>query len=193
MITKVTSLDFTSLKNPYTGELMEVYMLVAPSGEVRFSAPETYSPGDVFDTPEACYRKWNRVNGIEGPKQGSLILCAYTGEPLSLVKSTFGGYRYLGGFDPRMLHTREEFLYYANMRNGESTMPKPAILERVKTDDSKKHVTERMKKHAEAAAPKLDEEKVHMVEESLQPFKDKMEGSSTVSMSMSSKKTNGKR
>jgi len=186
MITKVTSADFNDLVNPYTGKQMIVMMNVTPAG-VTFFAPDTYSTYERLPTPEECYRKWNRVNDIEGGRTGKPIQCAYTGEPLSVVHTDFGCY-FRGGFDPRMFHTRESFLYYATMRGGVSKYPKPdGRSPRVTAPPRKPSVTKAMSKHAEKETPKLDDDKIHMVENALKPYKAVIPGSSTVSMSQGTK------
>lgn len=195
MITKATSDDFANIVNPYTGKPMEVFMNVADDGQVTFFSPDTYSPSDRFDTAELCYRKWSRINGVENRKAGKPICCAYTGEALALVPSAFGGFHYVGGFDPHVFHSREEFLYYATMRDGVATREAPGGSEsfaRVKVPTREGRITDAAKKHADDAAPKLDTEKMHMIENSLKPFKNDLPGSSTVSMSVT-RKSNGRR
>lgn len=189
MLTKVTSKDFEGLANPYTGDPMVVYMLTG-SGPVKFTCPDTFSTSDTADTVSALYDKWNRVNGVSGTRAGA-IRCAYTGELLSLGKR-FGKPCYSGGFDPHRFYSREAFLYYAWMRNGVSKYPPPPEnTARVKSPANEGEVTERQKEYADRSAPSLDEDKVHMVEKSLTPFKDRLEGSSTVSMHVG--KTKGTR
>jgi len=167
---------------------MVVMMNVSPSG-VTFFSPDTYSTYERLPTPEACYRKWNRVNDIEGGRTGKPLKCAYTGDDLSVVHTEFGCY-FRGGFDPHMFYTREEFLYYATMRGGVSKYPKPdGKTCRVSTGPRKAHVTDAMVRHAEKEAPKLDDDKIHMVENALKPHRDIIPGSSTVSMSQGRKKT----
>ena len=192
MLTKVTSKDFQGLTNPYTGEPMVVFMHTSPSG-VKFTCPDTFSTSESAETPAELYARWDRKNGISGLRTGSRIVCAYTGEPLSIGNS-FGKPCYVGGFDPRRFYTRDEFLYYAWMRDGKSPFPKPEPSGlRLKAPAREGEVTERQKQHAESEAPKLDEEKVHMIEKSMLKHKDNLERSSTVSMSTSSKRgKNGK-
>lgn len=192
MLTKVTSQNFQGLTNPYTGEPMVVFMHVSPSG-VKFTCPDTFSTADPAETTGELYARWNRKNGVTGLRAGSPIACAYTGELLS-QGTRFGKPCYTGGFDPHMFYSREEFLYYAWMRDGKSPYPKPVNDNtRAKAPTREGEVTERHRAHAEAEAPKLDEEKVHMVEASMSKFKGSIEGSHTVSMHTSSKRgKNGK-
>lgn len=187
MMTKVTSRDFQGLTNPYTGEPMVVFMLTSPAG-VRFTCPDTFSTADSAETTADLYNAWNRINGVSGFKTNKPIVCAYTGKPLSIAQS-FGKPCYSGGFDPHLFYSREEFLYYAWMRDGVSKFPEPKKSDtRVKAPPREGEITERQKRHAETEAPSLDEEKIHMIEKSMLKHKDQLEQSSTVSMSVNSKK-----
>lgn len=191
MLTEVTSNDFRGLVNPYTGEPMRVFMVTGGDGPVKFTCPDTFSTSDPAETSEALYAGWNRVNGVSGLKSGQLIKCAYTGELLGCA-TRFGKPRYTGGFDPHLFYSRDEFLYYAWMRDGVSKFPEPrGEDQRVKTPGRTGEVTERHKAHVDAQAPELDEEKIHMIEDSMKPFKDSLERSSTVSMAETGKR--GKR
>ena len=181
---KVTSEDFARLVNPYTGKPMEVYMLVG-AGEPLFTCPETFSTSDVYRTTADLYGAWNTANGISGARSGMPVRCAYTGEPLSIVE-TQDGFCYSGGFNPHMFHTRDEFLRLATMRDGvQSYFPPEAA--RITTPPPKPEVTEAARRHAEAAAPSLDDEKVHMIEASAKRHGEKLV-SSMVSMNTNRKK-----
>ena len=57
---------FGAMKNPYTGEIIRVKMSTSSTGAIRFFAPDTYSPTNVYPTAKEAYRNWNRVNGVEG-------------------------------------------------------------------------------------------------------------------------------
>lgn len=186
MLTKVTSKDFEGLTNPYTGEPMVVFMNVDGSSRVTFTCPDTYSTAAPAETTEKLYDLWNRINGVSGFKTNQPIKCAYTGELLS-PSTSFGKPCYAGGFDPRRFYTREEFLYYAWMRDGVSKFPPPEEVSRIKSTTREGEITERHKEHADQSAPSLDEEKIHMIEDSMAPFKDQLEGSSTVSMAVNKK------
>lgn len=190
MLTKVTSKDFTGLVNPYTGEPMTVFMLTG-NGPVKFTCPKTFSTADLAGSDSELYDRWNRVNGVSGLKTGKPIACAYTGELLTPV-TRFGQKCYSGGFDPHLFYSRSEFLHYAWMRDGVSKFPKPGPESRVKAPENEGEVTEKQKKHAEASAASLDDEKIHMIEKSVSKFKDTLEGSSTVSMSVPTKGRRGK-
>lgn len=112
-----TAEEFKSLRCPYTGNPLEVRMLVVPGQPPRFHAPGAYSPAERYPTPEDAYRMWNRVDGVEGLKTGRPITCAYTGAVLAAVRDR-EGCGFSGAFDPRMFWTREEFLRKATMRDG---------------------------------------------------------------------------
>lgn len=112
-----TADEFKALRCAYTGEPYDVYMLVVPGQPPKFHAPNAYSPSQPFETAEKAYRMWNRVDGVEGLKSGRPITCAYTGEMLAAA-SDRDGHWLTGGFDPRMFHSRADFLRYATMRDG---------------------------------------------------------------------------
>ena len=113
---------FDNAINPYTGKKMEVHLVTMKTGQVMFYAPGTYSTTNKFATSHDVIREWSRVNGVSGsrhPESG--VRCAYTGEELTMNKDPETGEYWLsGGFDPTILHTREEFLYYVYMRDGNS-------------------------------------------------------------------------
>lgn len=114
-----TGEDFRDLVNPYTGKPLRVKMMVAPSP--RFFCPDTYSTAVRFPTARAAYDAWARKDGISGAREGRVIKCAYTGETL-VPRHDGAGYWFEGGFDPRMLRSRSEFLRLATMRDGKSPM-----------------------------------------------------------------------
>lgn len=126
---EVTSRDFLSLRCPYTGEPLRTYMLVSPSG-VRFFAPGARSPRDRYPTARDLYDAWATRAGISGVARGDDIKCPYTGETLE-IRSDASGFWYSGGFDPAVPRSRDEFLYYASMRDGVSKYPKPGAQDRV--------------------------------------------------------------
>lgn len=114
-----TAPEFKALRCPYTGDPLEVRMLVVPGSPPRFHAPDAYSPAIPRPTPDEAYRLWNRVDGVEGLKSDTPVVCAYTGVPLSPAHCP-DGYFFNGGFDPRMFHSREGFLRLASSRGGVS-------------------------------------------------------------------------
>lgn len=121
---KVTAKAFADLVNPYTGLPVEVMMMTTKTGVPKFYAPKTYSTHQYFGSRAAAYAAWCRSLGIDDVRKGQPVVCAYTGEPLRLVKDEYG-FHYEGGFDPRRFYTRAEFLYFATMRNGVSKYGKP--------------------------------------------------------------------
>ena len=112
---------FRGIADPYTGEPLRVKMLVTKSSP-RFFAPAAYSPCVRYGTAKAAYDAWARKDGIAGARKGREIRCAYTGELLTPMHDETG-YWFDGGFDPRRFWSREEFLRYARMRDGESPVP----------------------------------------------------------------------
>lgn len=158
---RAESPEFTSLTDAYTGERLEVFMVATPDGP-KFCAPDAESP--------------RRMRSDEP----STPTCPYTGKAL-VPRCTPSGWFMVGGFDPRLPRDREEFLYYATMRNGVSKYPPPSW-QRAEAAPRTGKVTRRQRAHADRARPQIDEFHVHSVERSLKPFKDVIPGSSTVSM-----------
>lgn len=159
---RAESPEFTSLTDAYTGERLDVFMVATPDGP-KFCAPDAESPRRVWTVEEPPMRT-----------------CPYTGEALTLHHLP-SGWLMIGGFDPRLPRAREEFLYYATMRNGKSRYPKPSGL-RAEATLRVGRVTRRQWAHADKAQPRIDEFHVHSIEKSLAPFKGDIPGSSTVSM-----------
>lgn len=114
---KCTGSDFAGLVNPYTGKPVVTEMVVLKDGSCVFCAPDTYSTADYFPTAKEAYDAWARSLGIDGARRNGVIACAYTGNPLSVVKTDFG-YHYEGGFDPHMMWPRHEYLNMMTMRDG---------------------------------------------------------------------------
>ena len=123
-ILDVTAPAFRGIKNPYTGEPVKVRMLVPKTGKPLFFAPDDYSVRDRYPTRREAVFAWNRVDGVGGMKDNQPFRCAYTGETLRPVSNGAQAW-FEGGFDPHLLRSREEFLYYATMRDGVSKYPKP--------------------------------------------------------------------
>lgn len=162
MIYDCDGVDFDGLRNPYTGERLAVKMLVCPDGRALFAAPDAYSPAaSRSESSEAAYRLWDRVDGKEGLRtaQRQAVVCAWTGEPLSM-KRTERGWALVGGFDPTVFRPRDEFLYYAEMRAGASPRPKPGARERAEQPPRRARVTERHRRGVEERAARLDEDSV---------------------------------
>lgn len=124
-----TSEEFAGLTNPYTGEPLRVKMVIAQGGVVFFHDPDTYSTTQPFGSVAEAHRQWSRVDGVFGCRpDGEPAKCAYTGE--LLTPRDDGSYS--GGFDPTVFHTREEFLYFATMRDGKSKYPAPGTTPRTR-------------------------------------------------------------
>lgn len=119
-----TGAAFRGLKNPYTGEPMKVMMVVRTGGDPLFFAPDTYDTGRRAHSSREAYDLWTRVDGIGGRRTDVPPKCAYTGESLTYASDADGAW-FNGGFNPTRLHTRDEFLTKARMRNGRSTDPIP--------------------------------------------------------------------
>lgn len=194
MTTVCSGPRFESLVNPYTGERIATVMSVA-GGRIRFRAPDTYSTSDYFPTAEDAYRHYNRVNGTEGLRSGKPIVCAYTGRPLTLEHDEYG-YRYSGGFNPKLFYTRDEWMYYASMRGGSTRYPMPGgdPSPRV-TRPVRPVITASARRHAEEMRTELTDDAVKLAEKTMAELRDKglvTKGSSTVSMSVPKGKGSGK-
>lgn len=182
---------FGELVNPYSGEKILVKMSVSRTGRVRYFAPDTYTPAQFFPTAKEAFRHWNRVNGVEGMKEGRPITCAYSGRPLTL-EHTADGYHYTGGIDLHMLYDRGEFLYFAAMRDGKSPYPAPSgETGRVEKPAERAEITGTMRRHADEMSTDLTQDALDLAEKTMSEI-DAMAGglekSSTVSMSVSGKK-----
>lgn len=168
----VTSREFEGIVNPYTKEEMRVRMVVGCGPEPLFHAPDTFSTNDLQESTKRLYELWSRVDGRQGIRTGS-PKCAYTGEPMTVTEFD-GGYHFIGGFNPKVLMTRDEFLYYATMRNGVSKYPKPSALARVtKSTDSVKP-SESQKRHAESVTPGVSQESIDVATANIEKHKDEL-------------------
>lgn len=170
--------EFRALRCAYTGEPLEVYMLVRPGSQPLYHAPRAYSPSVPFPTAEQAYRAWNRVDGVEGVKTGTPIVCAYTGKVLAAAK-TSDGHFFRGGFDPRMFHSRDDFLRLATSRGGESARPSGGRVEAVRGGS-------RPSRARPSAPSGPSDEAVDIAASVLQRHRDDLpaQASSTVSMSV---------
>lgn len=184
-----TAEEFRSLVCPYTGRPLQVYMLIVPGQRPMFHAPEAYAPAIPYESKETSYRMWNRKNGVEGLKSDTPIVCAYTGEPLRPMSDPHG-FWYSGGFDPRRFYPREDFLRLASSRNGVSPreVEEPTRIE-ASAPDMKPVFPHRIDK------PELSDEAIHIAEKAVATVKDILptQASTTVSMSVSSKRVRSKR
>lgn len=124
MTAECTAKQFRDIRNPYTGKRMVVMLKTTVKGEVKFFCPDTYSTSDRQPTAELAYRRWNRVNGVEGGKEGRPVVCAYTGKPL-VLRHDEDGYWYEGGFNPRLMYSRADFLRFATARGSIAPCAQP--------------------------------------------------------------------
>ena len=168
----VTSREFDGIRNPYTKEPMRVKMVVGCGPEPLFHAPDTFTTNDLQDTPKRLYELWSRVDGRQGIRSGA-PKCAYTGESMTVAEFD-GGYHFIGGFNPRVLRTREEFLYYATMRNGVSKYPKPSETVRVTKPNEIAKPSESQKRHAESVTPGVSQESIDIASENIEKHKDEL-------------------
>lgn len=182
----VTSEKFRGLVNPYTGEPIQVKMLIPESGRPLFFAPDTFTHAKHYPTVAQALDAWDCENGVTGIKPRSSLRCPYTGEGLT-IEHDVAGYWLRGGFDPCRLWSDAEFLYYATMRNGVSKYPKPAQDSRVTAPPE---TPDEMPESREDPVEPTDEAR-RVAESVVDQFKDKvgMKGSGTVSMAT----TKGKR
>lgn len=167
MIVDCNASKFRGLKNPYTGEEMRVKMLVQANGSPLFFCPDTYSTATRFRTAAEALDAWERQNGISGIKPRTPVRCAYTGEDLRIAEDCVGFYLE-GGFDPHRLMSDDEFVYYANMRDGRSTVDRPVVGSRV----SYVEPVERVTVTTDDSGPDSDMMKV--AEDTVSQFKDSL-------------------
>lgn len=120
-----TGSAFRGLVNPYTGEPMKVKMVVRTGAEPLFFAPDTYDTAKRQPSSSAALDRWSRVDGIAGLRNSVPPKCAYTGGTLTFASDSDGAW-FKGGFNPSHLHTRDEFLYKATMRDGKPSRPAPS-------------------------------------------------------------------
>ena len=122
MVVRCEGEAFRGLRNPYTGEPVEVEMALSGGRAMFRAAKKTYATSDEFPTYQEARAMWSRIDGVIGVKPPSApVVCAYTGRPLVPVKTASGGYRFSGGFDPNMWAPRDAFL--AAMRGVPHTAP----------------------------------------------------------------------
>lgn len=182
----VTSKDFENLVNPYTGQRMVVKMAIGFGDEPMFHSVNTYSTADLQKSTRELFNLWGRVDGRGGLRSGK-PKCAYTGEPLA-AKEIGGLYRFDGGFDPKVYRTREEFLYYATMRDGKPVRPKPESVGRVTKPASEAKPSEGQKRHADSVTPGASQESVEMAAKAIEAHKDDLNLPTKVSMSTGRKR-----
>jgi len=99
---------FQGIVNPYTDEPVETFMRVRSGKPPQFFAPETYSPVSPHAPGTAP------------------TMCFWTGKVLKHVTDENGKVWAMGGFNPHVPTSREEYLYFMHMRNGVSPLPPPS-------------------------------------------------------------------
>ena len=132
MTNRVTVPRALGITCPYTGESLDVYLVVR-RGSVLYSCPDAFTLAEpVGDLAELQDRASMR-NGVHGIADGSKKpACAYTGERLRLRVLPDGRYMYEGGFNSRRaFFDLDELLYYLTMRDGKATRARPAGLQPV--------------------------------------------------------------
>lgn len=181
---KCTGAAYRGLMNRYTGKPVTVEMIVSPGSVPMFHAwPRTYSTADVFPTFEDARRMWDREDGVFGTKgKAAPLVCAYSGEPLRPVRLADGRWTFDGGFDPNMLHTREEFLGYMRMRDGVPPLPSATRVSQVIRRDGPSR--------SSSSAPEPTDDAVRIAEDAARAAGIGFE-SSTVSMHISGKAEGG--
>lgn len=184
METVCTSTDF-DVRNPYTGKIMKVFLVVLPNGKVMFHAPDEYHPGVPFDSPARALAMWRRRNGVECEDANIPVHCLHTGARLSPAVRD-GKHFFTGAWNPTLLQTRETFLYYATMQNGSSDRPAPGKRQRV---EAVVRTEMSAKRKARGGETQISDDALEAAEKSVMPNKDLLnlsEGS--VSMHVSKKK-----
>ena len=165
----VTSRDFEGIVNPYTGEPVRVKMVVGCGPEPLFHAPDTFSTNDLQESTRRLYELWSRVGGRQGLRTGA-PKCAYTGEPMTVAEFD-GGYHFVGGFNPKVLMTRDEFLYYATMRDGKATRPRPKPTCRVTKPKDDAKPSDSQKRHAESVTPDVSQDSIDIAQAQIEKHK----------------------
>ena len=99
---------FQGIVNPYTDEPVETFMRVRTGKPPQFFAPKTYSPVSPHEPG------------------GAPTMCFWTGKVLKHVTDENGKVWAMGGFNPHVPTSREEYLYFMHMRNGVSSLPPPS-------------------------------------------------------------------
>lgn len=182
---RATASAFDGLVNPYTGAKTTTMMVVTGAGEPMFHADrDEYSPWNVYPTAEDAMREWSRENGVYGLRHPP-FLCAYTGAVMTLEKVD-GGYRFAGGFNPKLFRSRESYLYYATMRGGKTDLPVPATNFPRRVDEVVRPDAPARRKQSRAAD--LTQEGIDTAKGVVEANRGLFEPGSTVSMSVVRKK-----
>lgn len=177
---KCTGRDFIGITNPYTGEPVVTEMIVGKDGACLFGAPDTYSPAAWRKTKEEAYALWCREEGIEDVRKGQKIVCAFSGAELVLEEDPDLGFRYSGGFDPRIFRKRHEYLNGITMRGGKLTRPEYVETPHVMRPGHTVYVT-----HREI---QVDDEHMRRAEQAMHDANFSPEKKTRVSMSQTTKK-----
>lgn len=112
-----TSRDFVGFKDPYTGEPLQVVIVVSRLG-VRYQVKGAYSLMTPYKTRAEAVSAWSRVDGVVGLRNPSGgFFCAYTGKPIVPYVDE-EGHKFSGGFIPEQLRTRDEILKILNHTAG---------------------------------------------------------------------------
>ena len=122
----VTVEEARGITCPYTGDPVEVHMIVRP-GSIVYYAPNAFTLAEpVSDLNVLLSRSTMRrgVTGAVSMAEGKLD--ARTGDELTLRKLPDGRVSFVGGFNPRAVcQSPPEFLYKLTMVDGKATRPKP--------------------------------------------------------------------
>lgn len=122
----VTAPEASGVRCPFTGDPMEIHMVVQPGG-VMFSAPDAFTLSEPVESYERLLLRATTRNGVSGAVPSNATpLCPYTGEALRLRELPDGRVCFVGGFNPRAgFKTLGEFLYRATMRDGVAVLDLP--------------------------------------------------------------------
>lgn len=109
-----------NLKCAYTGKPVTVQMVASEAQRALYFSPDAFDPSDFHETPEGLFAGLGTRDGVRGAaRNGSELICPYTGETMTVVYSKGFGYRASGGFRPGAL--RQDPIDFARgmlMRNG---------------------------------------------------------------------------
>jgi hypothetical protein len=120
-----TSKDFTGFTDPYTGTTLQVRLVVVKGLGVRYQVEGAYSVATPYATRRDAVTAWSRINGVVGlrdPSKG--FVCAYTGKIITPYNDS-EGHKFMGGFQPELLRTRDEVLSILNKMAGKVYTPVP--------------------------------------------------------------------
>lgn len=122
MEVKVTSKLVEGLTDGFTGQPLEVYMVVKSKSPPVFYCPKAYSVHVPYDSVVALQDAVSMKNGVCGLRDSVHPTCPYTGEQLKLRALPGGKYAYMGGINPRRAFlSLEDLVYRLSMRDGKAT------------------------------------------------------------------------